>query len=140
MTHQCSNCEIEFKGPQDKCSNCRGNKPMAISAKNFKWKVAIEVCPVGHRYVPLKGQCGVCTPVILDARGCEQCKRSMVGLGNRRFCSTACSQAHTLGVLTDRECKHCEAKLYVKQEKFCSNPCALAYARNIRRLLNTPMI
>lgn len=28
--------------------------------KNFKWKVEIEVCEVGHRYVPVQGKCLEC--------------------------------------------------------------------------------
>lgn len=146
MTKICSNCEetkekSEFRGTKKVCKDCSGSQvSLSINAKNFKWRVPIETCKNGHAHVPIKGKCGKCEPVIMDAKGCEQCKRSMVGLGNRRFCSTACSQAHTVGILTDRECKHCEARLTIKQEKFCSNPCALAYTRNIRRLLNTPMI
>ena len=146
MTKTCSNCEetkekTEFRGTKKVCKDCSGGQvSLSIHAKNFKWRVPIETCANGHLHVPLKGKCGKCEPVILDARGCEQCKRSMVGLGNRRFCSAHCSQANTMKALTDRECKHCEKFLTVNQEKFCSNTCSHAYARNIRRLLNSPLI
>lgn len=58
----CPNCEAEFDTKHSKCQDCRGVKPIALGAKNFKWRVAIEVCPVGHKFVPIKGVegCGKC--------------------------------------------------------------------------------
>lgn len=92
---QCSNCEIEFKGPHDKCSNCRGNKPMAISAKNFKWRVAIETCENGHAHVPTKIGCEVCANESPAMRPCGGCGKPLLP-HKYKFCNGKCqSKAYT---------------------------------------------
>jgi len=145
MTRICTKCNESlppesFKGNHKSCSNCSGDlTKLTMDAKNFKWKVPIKECEQGHRHVPIDGKCAVCDPKLVHAQLCNACNH--VVLGKRiNYCSDKCQRTASIPALIDRECKHCEKQLTYGQEKFCSKECHQDYNKNIRHLLNTPII
>lgn len=123
----CINChEVEVtSGPR--CKDCKNALSLGISPSNInhKWRVAIETCKEGHRFVPVNNACLICEPTAISkAIRCSHCKKSFTSRGNiKKYCSRKCAYEEQKNRLTDKYCLNCGEQLKIHQDRVCSIQC-----------------